>query len=120
MSLQIKKRLMAQNEADTTLTRRIIQALHDEVVQRGGQLVIISSPSKAELSQNKQYTLYKKKNQMLASVCKELSIDCLDMAPPFKNALLRTHFREGIHWNKNGHKVMGNKIIEYLAGKNIL
>jgi lysophospholipase L1-like esterase len=93
------------------LTKRLVRELRGVVSKRGGELVVVAIPSKRQFISNYSYTPYQIE---VEKICKNLNIDYLDLAPYFRNALLRTYYRKGGHWNKHGNKVVAKALEEYL------
>jgi lysophospholipase L1-like esterase len=96
---------------DYRLTVRILEALRNEVMQRGSRLVVVFIPSKREIDDLDNSMPYQK---VLMEFCDQLGIDCLDLAPDFSKPILRTYYRQGMHWNARGHEVAAEALIEYL------
>jgi len=99
---------------DITLTKEIIKVLKHETEKRGGELIIIAIPSRAEFMKGATYEPYQRN---LARISESLDIPCLDLAPYFKKTFFRTYYRGDMHWNKHGHKIASDAIWNYLTTK---
>ncbi len=100
--------------SDFMLTKRIIEDLLSDVAKRDGQLLVVAIPSKVELVAAKGYVPYQ---EAVQCICAELGIEYLDLAPYFKQSWLRTAFRWGIHWNRNGHAVAAEALYGHLKNR---
>lgn len=101
---------------DMVLTGQLIRALRDDVQARGAQLVIAAIPSPAQLI-GADPAPYQPE---LARICADLDIPLLDLQPALQNTLLRTYFRQGIHWNPRGHQVAATAIDAFLRERQLL
>jgi lysophospholipase L1-like esterase len=99
---------------DYRLTAQILEELRKEVMQRGSSLVVVFIPSKREIDELDNSVPYQKP---LMDLCEKLGIDNFDLAPNFRNAFLRTYYRQGMHWNARGHKVAAEAMDHYLKGQ---
>lgn len=107
-----EQRPVLANRQPMKLTRRILEQLRDEVVARGGRLVVVAIPAWREFAGGGRYEPYQPK---LERACDHLAIDFLDLAPALKASFFRTYNRLGrAHWNRNGHRVAAQAIEEFL------
>jgi hypothetical protein len=93
------------------LTAGILKELKNEVTRRGSRLLVVFIPSKLEIDKIDNSVPYQ---AAFADQCEKLDLQCVDLAPEFKKVLLRTYYRQGMHWNARGHKVAAEALYEYL------
>lgn len=99
------------DQPDLTLTGRILEELKKDVEGRGAMFVVGFIPSKLEIEELDSSTPYQAD---LVRLCRERGIECLDLAPAFKNVWLRTYYRNGFHWTARGHKVASEALSKYI------
>jgi lysophospholipase L1-like esterase len=87
---------------DLTVTGRLLETLRDEVRERGGQFRVVAIPSKSEIQGQTREPPYQ---PSIATICDRLGVPFLDLAPALRASLLRTYFRDGMHWTPRGHRV---------------
>ena len=87
---------------DLRLTARLLEALRDEVQARGAQFWVVAIPSKSHLQGRATTPPYQ---SSIAHICDNLGVSLLDLEPAFRSTLLRTYFRDGMHWTPRGHRV---------------
>jgi hypothetical protein len=102
-------------ERDLTLTAALLKELDREVTGRGGRLLVVFIPSKAEVDELANVRPYQ---HALVDTCKNYGIDCFDLAPAFHDTWRRTYYRLGMHWNARGHRVATEALLDYLRSDN--
>jgi GDSL-like Lipase/Acylhydrolase family len=110
-----ERRLRAQdperNAELMPLTSRLLEQLRDDVTARGGELLLVTIPSKRQFRNDPTFTPYQ---PSIEAACGRLGISYLDLAPGFEKAVLRTYFRIGDHWNEGGNQIAAREILEHL------
>ena len=48
-------------------------------------------------------------------ICGELGIECVDLADSYIESGRRAYFRQGAHWNANGHAIAADAMKKYLS-----
>ena len=98
------------------LGRRILEEIKGYCDDNGIKLLVAMIPNKLQL-----YTFYDVGNpqNMISELCKEQSIPCLNMLPPFKDKFARDkeelYFDFDPHWNVKGHIFAGRLVEEFLG-----
>lgn len=96
------------------LTSMILKELKTEVENRGALFTTIAIPSKIQFMGLKGFIPYQ---NHLRTICQELDIEFVDLAPYFSDAVRSPYFRDGMHWNAYGHYIAGEAIFGYLRSK---
>jgi len=99
---------------DLTLTYHLLKELKNEVDGRKAELIVFFIPSKREIDKLDNAPPYQ---TAIMEICTKLGIRHHDLAPEFKNGLLRTYFRHGMHWNPRGNKLAAQEIYKQLTGR---
>ncbi len=98
--------------ADLDLTIALLSRLERIVRARGARLSVVFIPSKVEIEELADWRPYQR---AVAERCEEVGIETFDLAPALEAAWMRSYFRRGMHWNRNGHRVAAQALQRYLS-----
>ena len=103
--------VLGRNNEPIQLTWRLLQALRDDVEQRGGALLVVAIPAKEQFMRGRSPVPYQRR---IANNCAALGIAYFDLADAFTATHLRTYVRMGEHWNAHGHAVAAAALRDHL------
>ncbi len=90
------------------LTEKMLLALASEMKQSNAKLILTAVPSKYQITHPEERGLGPEFSDTVKTWAREHAIDFLDLVPAFQEAANRVplFFKQDIHFNENGHRVV--------------
>lgn len=92
-----------------SVTRALLRAMGEETRAQGARLLVVLLPGREQLRNGTD-----EPHRRLAEMCRELGLECLDLAPAFREATGKLYFARDEHLTAEGHALAARAIAERL------
>lgn len=88
-----------------SVTRALLRAMGEETRAQGARLLVVLLPGREQLRNGTDES-----HRRLASVCRELGLECLDLVPTFRAASGKLYFARDEHLTAEGHALVAREV----------